>query len=267
MRIVIIGTGNVATVMGRRLRQAGHELVQVFGRNAIGAEKLATEFEATVETDPSQLYADAGLYLIAVSDAAIGSVAEWLRVPGKLVAHTAGSVSMSVLKNCSEKYGVIYPLQSLRKQTSASTPLPLLIDGSNEDTRSTLMQLAGSISDNVSSANDAQRSKFHIAAVVMNNFSNYLYTLAADYCYNEKLDFRLLLPLVAETGERLKTFAPKDVQTGPAVRNDVETMAAHEQKLSEYPDLLELYRMFSRKIKQHNYFFFFFFLPAFISVS
>ncbi|TMI86479.1 MAG: DUF2520 domain-containing protein, partial [Bacteroidetes bacterium] len=31
MNIIIIGTGNVAAVLGRKLRQAGHRIVQIFG--------------------------------------------------------------------------------------------------------------------------------------------------------------------------------------------------------------------------------------------
>jgi predicted short-subunit dehydrogenase-like oxidoreductase (DUF2520 family) len=58
----------------------------------------------------------ANLYVIAVSDEAVAEVASQLIVHNKLVVHTAGSVSKDVLKQASRNYGVLYPLQSLRKE-------------------------------------------------------------------------------------------------------------------------------------------------------
>ncbi len=44
MDIVIIGSGNVATVLGRKFKAAGHNIVQVFSRNAAAATQLAYEW-------------------------------------------------------------------------------------------------------------------------------------------------------------------------------------------------------------------------------
>ena len=41
---------------------------------------------------------------------------------------------------------------------------------------------------------------------------------------------------------------PKDVQTGPAVRNDEKTMQAHVQMLTNEPDLQRLYEVLSQSI-------------------
>jgi len=45
MNIVIIGTGNAATVLGRKLKRAGHRIVQVFGRDASAASQLAYQLD------------------------------------------------------------------------------------------------------------------------------------------------------------------------------------------------------------------------------
>ena len=50
----------------------------------------------------------------------------------KLVLHTAGSVSKDVLKNISYNYGVLYPLQSLRKESHEIPEIPFLVDGNND---------------------------------------------------------------------------------------------------------------------------------------
>ena len=45
MDIVIIGTGNTATILGRKLKAAGHHIVQIYGRDAKAASELAYELD------------------------------------------------------------------------------------------------------------------------------------------------------------------------------------------------------------------------------
>src|SRR5258708_37542406 len=104
MDIVIIGTGNAATVLGRQFRQAGHRILQVAGRNEEAAAVLAAELGAAACTSWNGINREAGFYLIAVSDNALPALQEALRLPGRLVAHTAGSVSKEVLKDISARY-------------------------------------------------------------------------------------------------------------------------------------------------------------------
>jgi len=251
MRTIIIGSGNVASVLGRRLLLAGHQVIQVYSRNGAGAARLARELDASPCIEPVAIDLSADLYLIAVSDSAIEKVAGWLRVKEKLVVHTAGSVPMQILKNCSSGYGIIYPLQSIRKEANTIQDIPLLVDGNNDETKTVVFSLANSLSGTVQFADDSKRSRLHIAAVIINNFSNHLYTLAADYCANENLDFRLLTPLITETAERLKFQMPNEVQTGPAIRNDMSTVEEHLLKLSNYPDLAEVYALFTKMIMSY----------------
>ena len=41
MDIVILGSGNVAAVLGRKFKAAGHRILQVISRNASAASQLA----------------------------------------------------------------------------------------------------------------------------------------------------------------------------------------------------------------------------------
>jgi len=106
MNIVIIGTGNAATVLGKKFKAAGHHIVQVFGRDASAASKLAYQFDTESTNYWSVIRKDADFYLVAVADDAITEVAKHVHVPGKLVAHTAASVTKDVLKSMSHHYGV-----------------------------------------------------------------------------------------------------------------------------------------------------------------
>lgn len=132
MNIIIIGTGNTATVLSRKMKNAGHHIIQVFGRDASAASKLAYELDTESTNYWSVIKKDADVYLIAVSDNAISEVAKHLHVPGKVVAHTAASVSKDILKKSSHHYGVFYPLQSLRKDREGSPEIPIFVDASDD---------------------------------------------------------------------------------------------------------------------------------------
>jgi hypothetical protein len=88
----------------------------------------------------------------------------------------------------------------------------------------------------------------HVAGVVVNNFTNHLYAVAEDFCGKENIDFKLLFPLIQETAQRLNHFSAKDVQTGPALRNDVFTLDKHLRILSAHPKLKYLYLKLTNSI-------------------
>ena len=248
MEVTLLGSGNTATVLGRRLVHAGHSVHQVYSRTMANAQVLADELKAEAIDDYKKINTTADLYMLCLADSALYSIEEQLRLPGKLVVHTAGSVPMKVLENISNNYGIVYPLQTLRKELPKPPALTILVDANNETNRNTLLDFARSFADQVEVASDEERSKLHLAAVIANNFSNYLFALAEEYCKKEKVDFQLLIPLLEETAGRLRYASPADVQTGPAIRNDKATMEKHLQMLNEYPRLREVYGWFSEKI-------------------
>lgn len=251
MDIVIIGSGNVAAVLGRKLQAAGHKIVQVVSRNASAASELAYEWDTESANYMSLVNKNADMYIIAVSDNAIGEIAADLKLPGKVVAHTAGSVSKDMLKNVTNHYGVFYPLQSIRKEVSRLPDIPVFYEGSDEKANVVLKKLAESISyKQPIAAGSEDRMKLHVAAVVVNNFTNHLYALAEQYCKKEGIDFRQLLPLIEETVDRLKTNSPADTLTGPALRNDQPTIQKHLEILKEHPHLQKIYQVMTESIQQ-----------------
>jgi predicted short-subunit dehydrogenase-like oxidoreductase (DUF2520 family) len=248
MNIVIIGTGNTATVLGRKLKVAGHEIVQVFGRDSMAASKLAYELGTESTNYWNIVNKEADIYILAVSDIAIEEVVKELQLPKKTIVHTAASVSKDILKNITSHYGVFYPLQSLKKEISHLPEIPIIIDASDVATFHELEGLAHSISNQVSEADDEQRLKLHLAAVFCNNFVNHLYTLAEQYCKSEGIEFRLLLPLIKETAVRLEEVLPSQSQTGPAVRNDRVTIEKHLKMLENHHQLKKIYSLLTDSI-------------------
>jgi len=252
MEIIIIGTGNTATVLGRKLKAAGHTILQVYGRNAAAASELAYELDSESTNYWSVVNRDADIYILAVSDIAIEEMVKELRLPEKTIVHTAASVSKNILKGSSSHFGVFYPLQSLKKENRHTPEIPIIIDASDETTLHVLENLANTISTTVAEADDAQRLKLHLAAVFCNNFVNHIYALMEDYCHKENLDFNLLIPLIKETTLRLTTISPSSVQTGPATRADKATIDKHLALLASHQHLKQLYEMMTKSIQSFN---------------
>lgn len=241
MKVVIIGSGNVATVLGRLMVQNDVEVLQIISRNIDHAASLAKELNCKYSDYHGIPDTDADLYIIAVADNALTPHVEFIKNLNKPVAHTAGSVSKNVLKSISSQYGVFYPLQSLKKEMKIIPPLPILIDASDAFTLNLLQQLANKISNKVQVADDEERQKLHVAAVFVNNFTNHLYVIAESYCRIEGVDFNVLKPLIIETAQRMAESSPANLQTGPASRNDLFTIEKHLSLLQNYPEWRELY--------------------------
>ncbi len=59
-------------------------------------------------------------------------------------------------------------------------------------------------------------------------------------------------PLINETVKRLENQKPpREMQTGPAVRNDTVTINRHINQLQEYPEILQLYKLMTHHIEDY----------------
>jgi len=249
MQIVIIGSGNVATVLGGKLQEAGHQIVQVFSRRPEHAMRLAKELQCGYVSRWKDISHEADLYIAALSDDALRMLGSEISLPGKLIVHTGGAVPKEVLLKVSANSGVLYPLQSLRKELRPYPEIPLLVDASLMSDLERILSIARSISGQVQVADNDTRLKLHVAAVLVNNFTNHLYVLAEEYCRKEGADFNMLLPLIQETADRLSKIPPGDAQTGPAIRGDEATIKRHLELIGSYKDIKEVYTLITRQIQ------------------
>jgi len=248
MRVVMLGSGNTATVLCEVILKAGHEIVQVASRNEGNAKTLAALYSAESASLTVSSFAEADIYIIALHDAALDHIQRIPALKNKFIVHTAGAVSINSLKDCSDTYGVLYPLQSLSKYSNHIPEIPFLVDGNNQEVLHRVLGFAKTLSNNVIEANDTERLNYNVAAVFINNFTNHLYAIAEIFCQKERLDFKNLFPLIDETTLRTKSVSPFLTQTGPAMRDDIFTLNRHLQALAANPELKYLYLKLSESI-------------------
>lgn len=249
MNIVLLGSGNVATHLGRAFKMAGQSIVQVWSRDISNASELADTLAAEPISEMFDLDRSADLYIIAVKDEAIREVALALEISDKLIVHTSGSTGLDILDGVSSRIGVFYPLQTFSKTKSVDfRQIPIAIEGNTADITSTIRAIADRLSERVIELSSEQRKALHIAAVFACNFTNHLYALSQELLKEQKLDFDLLRPLIAETADKIQMNDPISVQTGPAIRDDKTTIQAHLNLLHDKQELMELYQKLSQSI-------------------
>lgn len=251
MDIVLIGSGNVATQLGRALCLKGHRIRQVYSRNRSHAEELASTLNAmhgsidgdnetdlrteTVATDVlAELHREAAFYFICVSDQHIQEVIAGLPATlNGVVVHTSGSTSINVFSNYPQAHGVFYPVQTFSKTKNIEfDDIPLALEASDPNTFRVLQKLADTLSSKGFACDSDQRLAIHIAAVFACNFTNHLYALAEHLLGAKGLDFDLIRPLIRETADKAMQYSPSTVQTGPASRGDARIVDKHLEFLS-----------------------------------
>jgi len=250
MKIVLLGSGNVATHLAKVLKAKGEDVVQVYSPNVKHAKVLAEAVEAEGINDLNGVEQQADLYIISVKDDAIESVAKSLKNVTGLVVHTAGSVDIDILSSQVKNAGVFYPLQTFSKDKEVSFEnIPLCIEANGENQLTILRNLAAKMSKEVHELNGEKRKVLHLAAVFACNFPNHLYALANKILNQNDLDFEIIRPLIAETADKVMHNLPEKVQTGPAVRADENTLTKHLSMLTNMPELQNIYQTLSNSIK------------------
>lgn len=268
MKIVFLGSGNVATHLSQALNHSmSDDVVQVYSPTAENAKSLAELLSCGYCTDISDVDVNADIYICSVKDSVQRQV--WLALKKhfndsnvtlaeKIVVHTAGALAMDgedglsgVFPNC----GVVYPVQSFSKQRSVNlSHTPFLIEATIPSTLEKLRRLVATVSDRCYEATTRQRNALHPAAVFASNFANHMYAIAHRLMEKNGLPFEILIPLIQETAQKVTEVTPVAAQTGPAVRGDEAVMSKQEKGLNEDGNEteLEIYRLVSQNIQKYR---------------
>ncbi len=258
-RIALIGPGSIGQAAAKLLREAGHEIVAVIGRNASRAKSAARFIgvPAVSGTDPAAAVG-AEVVLLALPDDHLGPTAAGLRqsghlAPGTVLVHFSGLHPASILlgeEGPALRALAIHPLQTFADAVIGVRNLPgtpCAIEGADD-----LMPLAEELVDGLGGRPfrivGEHKALYHAAASMA---SNYLVTLVNAACellagcgFKKDEAFLLLSPLLRGTLESIGTLGPVTALTGAISRGDTRTVARHLKALEEQPETVrELYRV------------------------
>ena len=244
MNIVVIGTGRLGTNLAQALRDAGHDVTVVRGRDV--TDDCSGE-------NPLPQTADA--FIIAVKDDVLEDVI--VRATkgreDQLFLHTAGSMPMSVFEGHCRRYGVFYPMQTFSKEAIVPfTDIPIFLEADSAETLDLLNELARTLSSHIYHLSTDDRKYLHLAAVFACNFANHCMALSADVLGRIGIPFDVMLPLVDQTVRKLHTMAPADAQTGPAVRHDNNVIISQHHLLDDSPKMQNVYDLLTNSIYEKS---------------
>ena len=250
-RVLVVGSGNVAAFFLSVFKQLGIKTATSSRKNT---PELSNQFQAVLVDWSEKRNYPSDLVLLAIADDSIEEVAKEFSEIQAIVAHTSGATSLTFLLESGIKNpAVIYPLQSISAKSLPSVDqVPLMIESAYYD----LILFFQKLGFKVQTVNSEERLKYHLAAVLVNNFTNHLFDLADGFLNHNHLSFNHLKPLIQQTVSKLNDLSPFEAQTGPAWRNDSKTIQKHIQLLEDNAGLKSLYEQFTREIRkksEHEY--------------
>ena len=235
MNIVIIGQGNVATNLQYAFSKKGVSCQMVSSRE--GLDNLPV----------------ANVYIYAVKDEALADVVAQVKGKEKtLHLHTSGSMPITVFGVDKPHAGIFYPFQTFSKARVIEdfSTIPVFFEARGIDDISAVYSLALTITNHVYETTQHDRERLHVAGVFACNFTNLMYTIAAELLKNTHIPFSSLLPLIDETASKIHKLPPCEAQTGPARRGDENVMAHHLSLLTE--EQRAVYQLLSNEIRRRQ---------------
>lgn len=251
MKIGIIGSGNIAFHLAKKMDETGYQVKEIYSRNHEKAQELAELVNAKALKN-IQEFSGKLLLFFCVPDDVIAHLSQQISERG-IHVHCSGATDVSSLQ--SGRKGVFYPLHSFSKSKEVLfEKIHILIEGSDVEVINELETMAMRFLSGNSIIDSTQRLKLHLAAVFASNFSNLMIDYAQEILEKEGMSPKILLPLVEESVEKLTSLSAFEAQTGPAIRKDFKTIEKHQSILKSYPeDYQNIYKILSDQIiKRHG---------------
>lgn len=242
-RIAIAGTGNVASHLAAAVAASPHVLAGIYSRNASHAAEAARPYGCPSGNYIDIAAAEADIVIISVADSGIADTVKAIASlkPETVLLHTSGTVSKDVLASLTPHYGILYPLQSFTKGAELDmAEVPFFTEASDDIALAAADALACSIGSKATHADEATRRVLHIAGVLTNNFVNILLLEARRLLGDAGVDADAVKPLAKLTVAKAFAMNPRDAQTGPARRGDMEVIQSQLDALPD--DIKPVYR-------------------------
>ncbi len=260
LKISLIGSGTVGSVITTALFKRGYRVVSIINRTGASAARLGAKVGCSkVSTSTEDLAAETQLLLIAVPDDALAGVAQSVagirKLPVRSMAtvHFSGAHSTDALlplKKRGSTTASLHPIQTFPASRSTTQLLPRLrgiyygIEGDDEGLKIADM-LTGELGGTAIVIPRAMKPLYHTACVFASNYFVVLLNALHELARSSKLYFswtEVFGPLMTSTMENAVRNGPSSALTGPVVRNDKETLGLHLDALAHNaPQFLPLY--------------------------
>ncbi|XZG70211.1 Rossmann-like and DUF2520 domain-containing protein [Chitinibacteraceae bacterium HSL-7] len=234
----IIGPGRLGRVLARRMVDSGYQLMGIAGGTHVDEARafIGAGQTCTLATLPA-----ADLWLLSVPDDAIASIASTLASdsqirPGNIALHCSGACSSALLAPLATKGAL---LASLHPVFSFANPERAL--ATFEETHcalegdaaaiAPLQALVHAIGGRPFSVSREGKAAYHAALVMASNQLVALAALAENVAQYAGLDaalsHALTVALMRQTLNNVDALGAAAALTGPVLRGDVDTVAAH----------------------------------------
>lgn len=250
--LCIIGSGNVAWHLCQLIKssQSQYSITVLDRNNKLGFDKKDAIVCINAMHD---VPTDADLYILAVRDSDIKDVAKelsYILPSNALLTHTSGTAPLAELDKFQNK-ACLWPIQSLTKGIEISAnQIPWAICSEDEDLLNKIQIFLESLNSPVFPIKETDKAHLHLGAVIINNFTNHMYHLTEEYLQSKNLPVNVLNPLLRYTIDKLENINAKDAQTGPARRNDLNTITSQQNLLLNHEVLEKLYSLLSKSIQK-----------------
>lgn len=253
INISFVGAGNVASALAQELFRSGFNIRQISSRGESSCRTLALLCNASWSPDLC-FTEDTDLIIVSVPDDSLLSVIKKIECAGHtVVVHTAGSTGLEVFPPELEHTGIFYPLQTFTRERYVDfSRIHIFIETEDLFTSTLLINIAEALKSRYHFSGTENRRLLHVAAVFVNNFTNFMFHSGKIIAERAGFDFEVLKPLIEETVSKAFALGPENSQTGPAARADKGTIENHIKLLSSSPDLQRVYAEISKSIAGLN---------------
>jgi predicted short-subunit dehydrogenase-like oxidoreductase (DUF2520 family) len=250
--ISFAGAGRVAGALCREMFNAGHNIGLIVSESEKNGTSLSDSCKAKWSGD-LKYTGSTDIIIVAVPDHNLAGVLDKIDCPPEtLVVHTAGSFGLDVFPEKIKRKGIFYPLQTFSVERKVILPgIPLFLEASDKQSLEVMVNVSESIGGKVYYADTEHRRMLHLAAIFVCNFTNHMLTAGKEVALKSGFPFEVLHPLIEETFAKAMEMGSENSQTGPAVRNDLNTIEKHLELLSFSPELHRIYSVMTHSITEY----------------
>jgi len=260
LSVGVVGAGRVGAVLAAALREAGHSVAAASGVSAESVSRIETLLSGVPRQEPEQVVRAADLVLLTVPDDSLAPLCAGLATvgafrPGQLVVHTAGRFGVGILSDAVAAGALPLAIHPAMTFTGTSLDRSRLADSVFAVTAPTaLLPIAQALVVEMGGeplvVAEEDRPAYHAALVHGANHAVTLVAQAAAVLARLGVEEpgRVLAPLVHASVENALAGAAGSVAslTGPVVRGDAGTVAAHLAALAAVPETRAAYRAMAR---------------------